>query len=172
MRLMNILKYFAREYSTGLASLLPNDIVSNEIRRFVFNCWGIRADKGVLVYRNVLILGKVSIGRNSSISNNTSINGASAGVYIGSNVMIAPSCCIVAFDHGTKRMDTPMIAQQLIEGAIYIADDVWIGANSTITRNVVIGAGAVVAANSVVTTDVAPFSIVGGTPAKFIKFRE
>jgi acetyltransferase-like isoleucine patch superfamily enzyme len=171
MKLTSVIKYFAREYSTGLASLLPNDILSTKFRRLVFNCWGVRAEKNVFIYRNVLILGTVSIGSNSSISNNTSINGAKAGVFIGANVMIAPGCCIVAFDHGSKLIETPMIAQQLVEGAIYIEDDVWIAANSTITKNVVIGTGAIVAANSVVTKNVAPFSIVGGVPARFIRFR-
>jgi galactoside O-acetyltransferase len=134
--------------------------------------WGIKIEKNVLIYKNVLILGKVSIGKSSSVSNNTSINGGDVGIVIGANVMIAPGCCIVAFDHGTYRNGEPMITQPLSEGAITIEDDVWIGANSTITKSVRIGTGSIVAANSVVTDDVAPYSIVGGVPAKFIKFRQ
>ena len=52
-----------------------------------------------------------------------------------------------------------------------IGHDVWIGANAIISRGVTIGNGAVVAAGAVVTKDVQPYSVVGGVPAKHIKFR-
>jgi acetyltransferase-like isoleucine patch superfamily enzyme len=52
-----------------------------------------------------------------------------------------------------------------------IGNDVWIGAYSVILGNVTIGDGAIIAAGSIVTKDVAPYSIVGGVPAKLIKKR-
>lgn len=52
-----------------------------------------------------------------------------------------------------------------------IGNDVWIGANACICRGVTIGNGAVVAAGAVVTKDVPPYAIIGGVPAKIIKFR-
>lgn len=52
-----------------------------------------------------------------------------------------------------------------------IGNDVWIGADSKIMDGVTIGDGAVIAAGSVVTKDVPPYSIVGGVPAKIIKYR-
>lgn len=171
MKIVKITKYLVREYLTGFTALLPNDVLSNNIRRIVYKLLGLKVAKNALIYRNVLILGRVSIGSNSSISNNTSINGASAGVYIGSDVMIAPGCCIVAFDHGTAFGPVPMIKQRLIEKAIVIEDNVWVGANCTITKGVTIGVGAIIGANSVVTKDVAPYSVVGGVPARLIKMR-
>lgn len=57
------------------------------------------------------------------------------------------------------------------KGAIIIEDDVWIGENALILSGVKIGQGAIIAAGSVVTKDVEPYSIVGGNPAKFIKYR-
>lgn len=52
-----------------------------------------------------------------------------------------------------------------------IGNDVWIGMNAIILRGVAIGDGAVVAANSVVTRDVAPYTVVGGNPARLLKPR-
>ena len=52
-----------------------------------------------------------------------------------------------------------------------IGNDVWVGCYSIIMEGVEIGNGAVVAANSVVTKSVPPYAIVGGSPAKFLKWR-
>jgi hypothetical protein len=54
-------------------------------------------------------------------------------------------------------------------GSVTIGHDVWIGHAASICDNVTIGTGAIVAAGAVVTSDVAPYSIVGGVPAKFIR---
>lgn len=61
---------------------------------------------------------------------------------------------------------------ELTHGPITIGKDVWIAARAIILPNVTIGDGAVVAAGSVVTRDVAPWTIVGGNPARFLKKRE
>ncbi|HEX7411743.1 MAG TPA: CatB-related O-acetyltransferase [Bacteroidales bacterium] len=52
-----------------------------------------------------------------------------------------------------------------------IGNDVWIGANATILAGITVGDGAIIGANSLVTSDVEPYSIVAGTPAKHIRFR-
>lgn len=57
------------------------------------------------------------------------------------------------------------------KGKIIIKDDVWIATDAIIMSGVTIGQGAIIAAGSVVTKDVQPYSIVGGNPAKFIKYR-
>lgn len=57
------------------------------------------------------------------------------------------------------------------KGPIVIGNDVWIGMDSMILSGVTIGQGAVIAAGSVVTKDVPPYAIVGGNPAKVIKYR-
>ena len=56
-------------------------------------------------------------------------------------------------------------------GGIVVEDDVWIGFGATILSGVHIGQGAVVAAGALVTKDVPPYAIVGGVPAKLIKYR-
>ncbi|MFC4096443.1 CatB-related O-acetyltransferase [Euzebyella saccharophila] len=57
------------------------------------------------------------------------------------------------------------------KGNITIGNDVWIGYNATVMAGVTIGDGAIIATNATVTKDVAPYSIVGGNPAKEIKKR-
>jgi acetyltransferase-like isoleucine patch superfamily enzyme len=54
---------------------------------------------------------------------------------------------------------------------IYIGSDVFIGSNVTVLDGVTVGDGAIVGAGAVVTSDVPPFAIVGGIPAKVIKYR-
>lgn len=113
----------------------------------------------------------VTIGKFSQINPFTVIYGGS-GVSIGDYVMIAPHCMIVAGTHNHEQTSEPMrFAKSSSKGPIIIEDDVWIGANCTITDGVKIGKGAVIGANSVVTKNVNPYDIVGGVPAKFIKSR-
>ena len=61
--------------------------------------------------------------------------------------------------------------EAISKGDIIVDDDVWIGQRATILSGVHIGQGAVVAAGAVVTKDVPPYAIVGGVPAKIIKYR-
>jgi acetyltransferase-like isoleucine patch superfamily enzyme len=59
--------------------------------------------------------------------------------------------------------------REIASGPVVISDDVWIGAKATILKGVTVGRGAVVGAGAVVTKDVAPFTLVAGNPARFIK---
>lgn len=57
------------------------------------------------------------------------------------------------------------------KGDVIIGNDVWIGDNVTIMSGVTIGDGSIIANNSHVVKDVEPYTLVGGNPAKFIKYR-
>lgn len=170
-KLPSFLRYLGREWLMAFLASLPNDVLSCKLRQIVLRRLGFEIAHGALIYRHVLLLGRIQMDAGSSISNNTCLNGASAGIRIGRDVMIAPNCCLVAFNHGTALNGSPMSLQSLVEAPIVIEDDVWIGSNCTITAGVTIRSGAVVAANSVVTRDVGPNEIVGGTPARLIKHR-
>lgn len=130
----------------------------------------------VLICEGVLIrngLGKVEIGENSQIGPYTVIFAGTIGVFIGKNVMIAPHVVIAAGNHDYHSLEKPMrFSEAYSTGPIIVGDDVWIGANCTITDGVTIGEGAVIGANSVVTQNVAPFDIVAGVPARVIGNRK
>jgi maltose O-acetyltransferase len=93
------------------------------------------------------------------------------GMNIGSYVMIGPNCRFLSVQHESNDWKTPMIFQQPTVKPITIADDVWIGADVTVLGGVKIGRGAIVGAGAVVTKDVPAYAIVGGVPAKVIKYR-
>lgn len=93
-------------------------------------------------------------------------------VIIGDYTMLAPEVKIIGGDHKFNKSGTPMIfsgRERQLE--TNIGKDVWIGTKSIIIRGVKIGNGAIVAAGSIVTKDVEAYTIVGGSPAKFIKNR-
>lgn len=62
-------------------------------------------------------------------------------------------------------------AESIDKGDIVVHDDVWIGLNVTVLSGVTIGQGSVIAAGAVVTKDVPPYAIVGGIPARVLKYR-
>ena len=70
-----------------------------------------------------------------------------------------------------REISTPHIEELPHKGDTVIGNDVWLGRNCTILPGVKIGNGAIVAACSVVTKDVAPYTVVGGIPARFLKKR-
>lgn len=73
---------------------------------------------------------------------------------------------------GTWAENTPPHLRQLpFKGDTVVGNDVWIGRNSVILPGVHIGDGAIVAAQSVVTRNVAPYTVAGGNPARFLKNR-
>ncbi|MDE6723882.1 MAG: sugar O-acetyltransferase, partial [Eubacterium sp.] len=109
-------------------------------------------------------------GKNIHLGENVFINSSchfqdQGGIYIGNNVLIGHQVTLATLNH----MQSPKDRASMIPKAIHIGNDVWIGSNATILQGVTIGDGAIIAAGAVVSKDVAPNTIVGGVPAKFIK---
>ena len=115
--------------------------------------------------------GYVKIGDNCSVGSSVNIYGH-GGVIIGNHVMIASHCCIIASSHVFSDTDIPMFDQGQISKGIVIEDDVWLGAGSKVLDGVRIGRGSIVGAGAVVITDLEPYSIAAGVPAKVIKTRK
>ena len=116
--------------------------------------------------------GGVSIGSHSGLGPRFSVQGAD--LKIGDYVMMAQDVLIVVAGHRYDRTDIPMGQQGNLERSfIEIGNDVWIGARVTILGGCHrIGNGAIVGAGAVVTKDVPDYAIVGGNPAKVIKYRK
>jgi len=121
--------------------------------------------------RSVFKKKSISMGDYVFINRNAYIT---ANVEIGNFVEIAANVAIVGGDHEFDVVGVPLAftdktkKEQLIT---VIQDDVWIGHGSIIMAGVKIGRGAIIAAGTVVTKNVVPYAIVGGVPAKFIRWR-
>jgi len=132
---------------------------------------------------NEVSLNEVTLGDFTYIAGNTSIS----RTIIGKFCSIGPNCKIGLGKHPTKDFVSthPIFFSTLKQAQITFADknyfeefayieignDVWLGANVIVVDGIKIGDGAIVAAGSVVTKDIPPYAIVGGVPAKIIKFR-
>lgn len=95
---------------------------------------------------------------------------AAQSVRIGKGTMIGEYCSIRDSNHGTD-LSSPMKHQPLILASVEVGGDVWIGRGCAILAGVTVGDGAVIGANAVVTRNVDQCAIVGGIPAKLIRFR-
>jgi virginiamycin A acetyltransferase len=124
------------------------------------------------VREGTLIDSTSSIGSYSYIGRNCSITKATIGRYcsIANNVSIGQG------EHELDRISTSSLFydtsyETLTLNDCCIEDDVWVGVDAIILRGVLVGRGAVIGANSVVTKDVPPFAVVVGCPARVIKYR-
>lgn len=127
----------------------------------------------------------IAIGRDSYIVSAKNENGLNVNKGYVYNLQIGKFCAIahdisfiIDINHDYKQVAlgvSDLLGERNYDmkrkGQILIQNDVWIGRGSTIMGGVTIHNGAVVAANAVVTKDVEPYSIVGGNPAKLIKYR-
>jgi len=148
--------------------------------------------KGSLIRRrtrmDVMPFNNFSIGRDSTIEDFSTVNNGVGDVYIGertriglgntligpvkigNDVMFAQNVVLSGLNHGYTDISMPISSQQVDTKLIIIEDEVWIGANAVVTAGVTVGKHSIVAAGCVVVKDVPPYTIVGGNPAKPLKY--
>lgn len=134
-----------------------------------------------IVLKDSIDLSHLNIGHNNyGILNVICSTNDKVKLIIGSYCSIAPNVLfLLADEHQINSISTYPFkvkrfgenTEAVTKGNIVIDDDVWIGANVTICSGIHIGQGAVIAAGSVVTKNVEPYSVIGGNPAKIIKKR-
>ena len=149
------------------------ELLPHPLRYWIFKAVLARLGKGSMIdYQTYFRYPwKISIGDDVSINRGCEFYGSmlagNAHITIGNYCALGPRVRVLSATHDHRRLNLPDTA-----ASVTIGNHVWIGAGATILPGVKVGDGAVVAAGSVVTRNVAPFSIVAGNPARFLKTRE
>lgn len=165
-------KNVKNEWVGSIIWFLLNNVCSSfpsqTVRVMFLKFMGANIAKGTSVYggsefRNPAGL---TIGIGSSIGHRALLD-ARKGLAIGKYVTLATEVMIWSLQHDYNDLNFSSIG-----GPVVIEDYAWLGSRCMILPNIIIGEGAVVAAGAVVTKDVAPYTIVGGIPAKIIANRK
>jgi acetyltransferase-like isoleucine patch superfamily enzyme len=134
-----------------------------------YGCSFIFDPDSVFSYNNIAVGDHVYVGPGATFV------AGDAKINIRSHVLFGPNVTIVTGNHNTSIIGQYIIdvreKREEDDQDVIIEDDVWVCAGATILRGVQIGRGSVIAAGSVVTKDVPPYAVVGGCPAKIIKWR-
>jgi maltose O-acetyltransferase len=110
----------------------------------------------------------LSIGSRSGLGINCKARGP---ITIGKHVMMGPDVIILTRMHNFQDVSQPMKFQGSEVSPVVIEDDAWIGTRVIVLPGCKIGKGAIVGAGAVVTKDIPEYAIVGGNPAKLIRYR-
>jgi acetyltransferase-like isoleucine patch superfamily enzyme len=119
----------------------------------------------------------IHVGNDVSLGMRPTLNATRSTIRIGNRVMFGPEVVIRGGNHTTTLVGRFMSDITELEKCpeddrdVVIEDDVWVGTRAIILHGVRIGRGSIVGAGAVVTRNVPPYSIVGGVPARVIRFR-
>jgi maltose O-acetyltransferase len=153
------------------SSSFPGGALFQGLRVFLVKKMLNSCGKGLRVARHANISSgqRVSLGNNCALAENLLILG---DVNIGDDLMLGPQVVMISYNHEYSDSAIPMRAQGASRSRpITIGDDVWVGMRAMIMPGVTIGSHSIIAAGSIVTKDVPDWAIVGGNPAKIIKYR-
>ena len=156
----------------GVLAMIYNEFIGRlplrDLRYFYLRRWLGELAKGAGVQIGCRFLNgrKIFLGKNTVVNFGCVFDGRHYPITVGSNVSIGPEAVILTLGHDVQSADFAAKG-----GPVVIGDRVAIFFRAIILPGVTIGEGAVVAAGAVVTRDVAPYSIVAGSPAKPIGSR-
>ncbi len=156
------MKYWYRSLKYLYSFVVHKKLLSYNIGRYVM------VNRGVTIARSGFKAGDcVHLGRNTYIGPN---------VELGNFCLISDNVNFIGLDHIFDKAGIPTILAGRPEGygkypATVAGDDVWIGHGTVIMRGTRLGEGSVIGANSVVTKDVEPYTVVAGVPARKIRDR-
>ncbi|MCW2284513.1 acetyltransferase-like isoleucine patch superfamily enzyme [Rhodoblastus acidophilus] len=151
----------------ALKWLIANNVMLKfapySVRHWYLRRLGLQIGRDTSIATHCFITGsRIKIGNNTAINRFAYLDGR-VPLYIGNNVNISHYSIIQTLTHDPQHPDFICL-----ERPVAIMDHAWIGARVVILPGVTIGEGAVVAAGAIVTKDVAPYTIVGGNPARKI----
>jgi len=149
-------------------NLLYNLIPFFALKKTFLKLFGIKIGRESYVHIPVKFFSvrDLDIGDNSTINPHCYLY-ARKKISIGNNVNIASNAKIYTLGHDIDSPDLPEVGAEVV-----IGDDVFIFSNAIIMPGVRVGQGAVVYPGSVVVKDVAPYTVVGGNPARYIRDRK
>ncbi|MBK8946934.1 MAG: acyltransferase [Ignavibacteriae bacterium] len=150
-----------------------NNKILRKILRFIYTSYArfksIECGKDLTVNYKSTFSGNIYFGNNCNFNGMTVIGGGT--VRFGNNFHSGNSCSIITQNHNYDNGDAIPYDDTLILKTIVIGDNVWFGNNIIVTGNITIGEGVIAAAGSVIVKSIPDFAIVGGNPAKIIKYR-
>jgi len=150
----------------------PLGAVMSPIRRTICSVLFKKASSGINIEKGAYFGNgsQLEIGKGSGLGKNCDVRGP---VKLGEYVMMGPDVMILTKNHCFDRLDIPMALQgTTLAAPVMIKNDVWIGARSIILPGITIETGAIIASGSIVTKNVPAYAVVGGNPARVIKFRK
>jgi len=159
---------FLRRFSLGLAFYTFNHFVSHipsfGVRHFYLrHVLGIQIGRGAAVHMGCFVTGRnIVIGDRTVINRRCHLDGR-GGLTIDADAGIGPECYLISLTHDPQDAEFHVMARPLTIGT-----HVWMGSRVMVLPGVSIHEGAVVGAGSVVTREVAPYTIVAGNPARKI----
>ncbi|MDB9886806.1 acyltransferase [Polaribacter sp.] len=138
--------------------------------------------RGYVILKNVrshhgeiYVGGKTKLTKNTSLGKNPNFNGliinGNGQVIIGDNFHSGSECLLITSNHNYEGTSIPYDNTYIIK-EIKIGDNVWFGNRVIILGGVTIGEGAIIQAGAMVHKDIPNYAIVGGNPAKVIKYRD
>lgn len=166
---------FRHKITFGRTVIIGDNVEINALSKT-----GVTIGNNVSILKNTIIectgvirnLGEgLIIGNSVGIAQNCFIQ-VRGMIIIGNNVILGPNVSIFSENHNFDNPDLPVSLQGETRKGVTIEDGVWIGTRAVILDGVNVGKNSIVAAGSIVTKDVPPYSIVGGIPAKVIKYRK
>lgn len=168
----------------NLKQRIKNHIILRSLYVLYKSYFGINKRKFGYCAENAILTPPLFLGnmKNIYLYENTCLASGSFVSATNAKFIVKSNCCIaerLTVHTGNHAMVVGKFCSSITEGNkpegydkdVVVESDVWIGCNVTLLSGVHIGRGAIVAAGAVVTKDVLPYSIVGGVPAKFIKFK-
>lgn len=114
------------------------------------------------------LTGDIHVGADCSINPYTVVRGR---VTLGAGVRMGAHTSLLGFNHTMDDPDVPVFRQPLTSRGITVGDDVWIGSHVVVLDGIEVGERSVLAAGAVVTKDVPAGAVVGGNPARLLKWR-